>query len=55
MECSGDPELADEEHEGAQRGGLPIDPGPDDGEAGQVNHDKEEAGKRDTETSVHKD
>ena len=50
---AGDAELADEEHERAEAGGLHVDPGPDHREAHEVHDNEHDARKGDTETTVH--
>jgi len=40
VKCAANAELANEKHEGAERGGLPIDTGPDHAEAHQMDTDE---------------
>jgi hypothetical protein len=54
MERAGDAELADEEHERAEHTGLPVDAGPEDAEAHEVNADEENTGQRQAYGTMHK-
>ncbi len=55
MKPAGDPKFANEEHESAERHGPQINSRPKHGEAREVNHDKENAGKSDVKAANHTD
>ena len=48
------PKFPGEEHEGAKRHGFHVNPGPEHGEASDVNEEEKDTGKRDTDASMHK-
>jgi hypothetical protein len=54
MKSARDAEFAGKKHESAERGGLPVDPGPKHGETRQMKHNEKDPGKRNVEVSVHK-
>jgi hypothetical protein len=54
MERPRNPEFPGEKHEGAKRHGSPGNPGPEHGEARQVDHDEKDAGNGYTNASMHK-
>jgi hypothetical protein len=54
MEGAGNAEFAGEEHEGTEEDRRHVDASPENGEARQVDHDKERTRKRNTEAAMHK-
>ena len=47
-------EFTNEKHEGAKRGGLPIDTGPDDAEAHQMDANEKQSRKGDIKVAMHR-